>query len=129
MLLLFTYTCSLQETVQWLINAKRGDVYFGSRGPYCSTLAHSFSNSYHRPDCLLQSTVHVAVGFCDLGALSASSVTQEDETVRCDSPLRWIGINGALYGVAKAEVVAAMLRAQAPVDDILQVRLLDSINC
>jgi hypothetical protein len=65
--------------------------------------------------------VHIAVGFCDLGALSASSVTPEDRTVRCDTPLRWIGIDASLYSVAKAEVVAAMLRAQAPVDDILQV--------
>jgi hypothetical protein len=65
--------------------------------------------------------VHIAVGFCGLGALSASSVTPEDETVSCDAPLRWIGIDASLYSVAKAEVVAAMLRAQAPVDDILQV--------
>jgi hypothetical protein len=107
--------------VRWLLYAERGDVYFGSRGPYCSSLAHSFSNSFHRPDCLLQGTVHIAVGFCGLGALSASSVTPEDETVSCDAPLRWIGIDASLYSVAKAEVVAAMLRAQAPVDDILQV--------
>ena len=62
-------------------------------------------------------TTHVAVGFVDLGALSAYRIEQDV----MPGPLRWVGYEASPYAVAKTLVVAQMLRSGAPVDDIVQV--------
>jgi hypothetical protein len=130
----FTLLLLQQECLDWLLQARRGEVWFGGRANYMSTIAHSFSNSFQRAETLCQDSVHVAVGFLDLGSLSTARLGPPAQGSSSNSsgdysaselaegmPLRWIALDSSAYCVAKSEVVAAMFRAQAAVDDILQV--------
>ena len=93
--------------LSWYEASVPGDVQpdlFGTG--YSRVLRHSFSNQQYRAEVLLSGTVHVGVGFVDLGVLLYA--TMKDGP--CEGPLRYVGVDSSAYAVAKSLVLSEILK-------------------
>ena len=96
---------------EWYFGAPAAGSIFPHRTvhPYTDTIRHSFSNQAYRKEHLFQGTMHVAVGFVDLGILFAA-VLSDPPPSKCDGPLHFLGIDMSAYAVAKTQVVWELLK-------------------
>jgi hypothetical protein len=91
---------------------KPGDVldiekeYPSAKLSYNAYTTHSFSNQAIRKEVLLAGTVHVAIGFVDLGLLLVS-----DLFPHIPGPLRFVGIERSAFAVAKTLVIWEVAKA------------------
>eukprot|EP00439_Symbiodinium_sp_Y106_P060733 s491_g9.t1 len=99
------------------------DMEFCSRDfkvQYDTRIRNSFANSLNRKEVMQQGTVHVAVGFNDLGALLTGDFrpsTQHDH-----GPLRFIGYEMNAFNVAKTRIIERLLKdPQVPLIIPLQI--------
>ncbi|CAE7039664.1 RPAP3 [Symbiodinium sp. CCMP2592] len=87
---------------------------------YDTRIRNSFANSLNRKEVMQQGTVHVAVGFNDLGALLTGDFrpsTQHDH-----GPLRFIGYEMNAFNVAKTRIIERLLKdPQVPLTVPLQI--------
>jgi hypothetical protein len=74
---------------------------------YPTFLRHAFSNQAYRREILSLGTVHVAVGFVDLGVLLSSDV--KDGPHGRSGPLRFVGVELSTFAVAKSLVIWQMI--------------------
>ena len=86
--------------------------------PYDPRVLHSFSNEVNRAEVLTPGTVHVSVGFTDLGELHTAKY---EFPLDSEKPLRWIGYESSAYCVAKTAILVAMMKLGLPCDHVLQV--------
>ena len=109
------------ETLAWWARAPFGDVRPRARNQYNTPIVHNFTNTPNTTEILTVGTVHVAVGFVDLGVLQWAILRPGSATQH--GPLRWIGVEMCAFNVAKALVVASMLTPDsgAAVHEVLQV--------
>lgn len=106
--------------LKWLFESPAGAVRdrAGEDLRYDPHIWHSFSNAENRVVTLTEGRTHVAVGFVDLGVLRDAVFSPKDAL---PGPLRFVGVEGSPYAVAKTAVVDAMLRGGAETDAVLQV--------
>lgn len=107
---------------------------FCERGAYRGEY-QSFSNTTAKAEFLALDTIHVAIGFVDLGGLAASCKLLMEHhrldaadregwrllTAAAGGPLRWVGYEMSAYAVAKSLVLLEMIEQNASVDSLLQV--------
>lgn len=107
--------------LKWLLQIMQGksNSNFGDIMPEQSMRAidssdigrRNFTNQAYRADLLSLGTVHVAVGFVDLGVLLSSVV---DEAPRgCSGPLRFVGVELSRFAVAKSLTIWQMTKDAA----------------
>lgn len=90
-----------------------------------------------KTEALTPGTTHVAIGFVDLGSLSAACGALKLQKAAANTrsrqpasqPLRWVGYEMSAYAVAKALVLLEMIKLDASVDMLLQVRLINISTC
>ena len=105
------------ERLKWLLQPGRrvGSVYpedlLGSI-QYPACLRQAFSNQAYRKELLTMSTVHVAVGFVDLGVLISCDINR-DAPKGHHGPLRVVGVELSTFAVAKSLVVWQMVTQAA----------------
>jgi tetratricopeptide (TPR) repeat protein len=87
---------------------------------------HSFSNAVSMAARITQGTVHVAVGFVDLGLLRTAKLNVDEQLA--PGPLRWIGYDMSAPCVAKTLIIVRMLQhrpesaaSSTLIDDVLEV--------
>jgi len=100
--------------VKWYFKDEKtiGSVYdLRCATPYTDLVRHSYSNQAYRNEKLHRGTVHVAIGFVDLGLLFAADLDKAPNNSK--SPLHFVGIEMSAYAVAKTHVIWEML-LQAP---------------
>ena len=76
---------------------------------YPTFMRASFSNQAYRREMLSRATVHVAVGFVDLGMLLTCELNAAPSGRHAKEPLRFVGIEMSAYAVAKSLVVWQMI--------------------
>lgn len=105
------------RVLEWLNTSKLGDI--GEwKTCYAPGILHPFSNACNRREVLTLGSVHVAVGFVDLGVLRSARF-EGDPSV---GPLRWYGYEMSAYCVAKTLTIAAMLEdPEVSPQDVVQV--------
>jgi hypothetical protein len=109
---------NFSKLFDFVSNANVGDIRLDrTRYPYDSSILQSMSNAANRSEIVTWGTVHVAIGFVDLGSLFHCKVEGEPSK----GPLRWVGYEASAYCVAKSRVVAQMMLMGAEVDSVLQV--------
>ncbi|MEW5302765.1 MAG: hypothetical protein WDW36_005513 [Sanguina aurantia] len=78
-----------EEAIHWLLTAPIGNIRVALRSGYTSAsehILHSFSNVIARKESLSAGTTHVAVGFLDLGNLSAALQLWPEEEEEAEDP-------------------------------------------
>jgi hypothetical protein len=120
--------------VQWLKTAPMGSIRLKSERADMtwekSDQFYSFTDTPSQASGLQLGTTHVAIGFVDLGHLSAACVEQREEWLAVQSagngsptkPLLWVGYECAPINVAKTRVLLQMMQSGADIDAVLQVR-------
>jgi hypothetical protein len=118
-----------RQIVEAYFKAPMHQVTFLPRRPYTRQLHQSFGNVALSGEILSLGTVHIAVGFVDLGSLAAGVACWEmgDAAGRAAArprgpgPLRWVGYEVSAPCVAKALVVVEMVKQGSPEMEVLQV--------
>lgn len=115
--------------LKWLLNNK--ELKFGDVMPegvvgtitYPQFLRQPFTNQAYRQELLSLGTVHVAVGFVDLGVLLSCDISDAPKGRK--GPLQFVGVELSCFAVAKSLAIWQMIRDAAKgktsADAILQV--------
>ena len=89
------------------------------RMEYDFRVRNSFANCLNRMEVMQQGTVHVAVGFNDLGTLLTGDFRPSPEH---QGPLRFIGYEMNAFNVAKTQIVTRLLKdPEVPLGVVLQI--------
>eukprot|EP00808_Paulinella_micropora_P005261 g47494.t1 len=110
--------------IKWWAQAPTGNILERPRtkARARNVTCHDFTTTVHTKHVLALGTVHVAIGFVDLGLLQHAHLTPATEKTSEDEPLRWIGYEANAFNVAKTLVIARMLKqAGAGPKPVLQV--------
>ncbi|CAE7217762.1 unc45b, partial [Symbiodinium microadriaticum] len=87
---------------------------------YDTRIRNSFANSLNRKEIMQQGTVHVAVGFNDLGTLLTGDFRPSPQ--HDHGPLRFIGYEMNAFNVAKTRIIERLLKdPQVPLTIPLQI--------
>ena len=115
------------DRLKWLMSpGKVGDICpegIGHRENvrYPTFLRQSFSNQAYRREMLHRGTVHVAVGFVDLGVLLSCTLGDAPANATRGGPLQFVGVELSAYAVAKSLAVWQMIKLASSADAVLQV--------
>lgn len=87
---------------------------------YDHRIRNSFANCLNRKEILHLGTVHVAVGFNDLGTLLTADVRPAPDGYF--GPLRFVGYEMNAFNVAKSQIIVTLLKdVQVPLTTVLQI--------
>ena len=103
---------------KWLFTENNKDVFFHSVNVNDENVLRSFSNVPRRPWRYDLNTVHVSVGFVDLGDLLTCDLVHGPAG---RGALHWIGVDMSAYPIAKTAVISRMMRQRATTNAIFQV--------
>lgn len=96
--------------LEWLMSGPKVGTICSAVGTtgYPQFLRQPFTNQAYRKELLSRGTVHVAVGFVDLGTLLACDLGAAPEG-REPSPLRFVGVELSAFAIAKSLVIWQMI--------------------
>eukprot|EP01023_Acetabularia_acetabulum_P037052 TRINITY_DN3508_c0_g1_i1.p1 TRINITY_DN3508_c0_g1~~TRINITY_DN3508_c0_g1_i1.p1 ORF type:complete len:1029 (+),score=138.02 TRINITY_DN3508_c0_g1_i1:124-3210(+) len=106
-----------RERLQWWVESEIGDISLMDRPGNAITSLQCFEHVLPIEMELRYGTVHVAVGYVDLGQLLTANICGE----QTDPPLQFIGFVQSIYVTAKAAIIANMMGRRVDPKIILQV--------